>query len=322
MKKIKFANVFILLFVGSLISVMFFSVIAAAVHITTHPISTLVDFMSDYYNVEYTIETDIYTLSEAYFDKNENVSDIIKKEYKEIEGIPAYYVAIPFLIYRCDEVSVSDVRETVKFFNQSFQENYDEEQLINFIFSSDIFSERKKEKNYTIDVIYEFFNIVKNSEEGKKYYTEGNSEIGNNIANMALTRYGCRYWWGAPGGGYGDGQKLISKNAKYFDCSGLVAWAHKNAGVNIARLTASAYSREGKAVNYLNLEVGDVITFSYDGRRTVSHIGIYIGNGKMVHAEGDGSMTLGQYENQCVKVSSVEKGSIYYQYIYNCRRLY
>lgn len=150
--------------------------------------------------------------------------------------------------------------------------------------------------------------------------TQSSSELGIKIANKALSKQGCRYWWGAPGGGFGDGQSLSSPNAIYFDCSGLVAWAHKQAGVNIGRNTAAGYSRSGKSVSYSNLKVGDVITFDYGSG--VAHIGIYIGNQQMVHASGKGSSTRGQYANQCVKVSSIAPGSYYYNYIYNCRRLY
>lgn len=150
------------------------------------------------------------------------------------------------------------------------------------------------------------------------------SELGKAIANKALSKQGARYWWGAPGGGFGDGQRLDSPNAMYFDCSGLVAWAHRQAGVKIGRTTAAGYSRSGVGVSYGNLNVGDVITFNYG--RGVAHIGIYIGkvNGQrsFVHASGKGSGTRGQYANQCVKVSSIEPGSYYYKYIYNCRRLY
>lgn len=146
------------------------------------------------------------------------------------------------------------------------------------------------------------------------------SELGIKIANKALSKQGCRYWWGAPGGGFGDGQSLSNPNAIYFDCSGLVAWAHRQAGVDIGRNTASGYSRSGKSVSYSNLQIGDVITFNYGSG--VAHIGIYIGNQQMVHASGKGSSTRGQYADQCVKVSSIAPGSYYYRYIYNCRRLY
>lgn len=154
---------------------------------------------------------------------------------------------------------------------------------------------------------------------------QANPELGIAIANKALSRQGCRYWWGAPGGGYGDGQGLDNPNAQYFDCSGLVAWAHRQSGVSIGRLNAAGYSRRGVAVNYNQLQIGDVITFSYDGS-SVDHIAIYIGevNGvrSMVHASGSGSNTRGQYAGQCVKVNSIEPGSYFYKYIHNCRRLY
>ena len=42
----------------------------------------------------------------------------------------------------------------------------------------------------------------------------------------------------------------------------------------------------------------------------------------MINALGAGSGTVGQYPNQCVKISNIKKGSYFYKYIYNCRRLY
>ena len=107
------------------------------------------------------------------------------------------------------------------------------------------------------------------------------------IANYALSKQGSRYYWGAQG-------------PTYFDCSGLVYWAHNQAGVKIGRTTAAGYAGSGKSVSYSNLQIGDVITFNYG--RGVAHIGIYIGSGRMVHASGKGSETVGQDPNQCVKV--------------------
>lgn len=137
--------------------------------------------------------------------------------------------------------------------------------------------------------------------------TESNAALGVKIANYALAKQGSRYYWGASG-------------PTYFDCSGLVYWAHKQAGVRIGRTTAAGYAGSGKSVSYNNLQIGDVITFNYG--RGVAHIGIYIGNGRMVHASGKGSETVGQDPNQCVKVTSIAPGSYFYNYIYNCRRLY
>lgn len=125
------------------------------------------------------------------------------------------------------------------------------------------------------------------------------------IANAALAKQGCRYYWGAQG-------------PTYFDCSGLVYWSLKQAGVSGGRKTAAGYSSSGKSVSRANLQVGDVITFNYGSG--VAHIGIYIGNNNMVHASGKGSGTVGQYPDQCVKVSSLS--GYYGKYIHNYRRLY
>lgn len=137
--------------------------------------------------------------------------------------------------------------------------------------------------------------------------TDSSATLGVKIANYALSKQDSRYYWGAQG-------------PTYFDCSGLVYWAHNQAGVKIGRTTAAGYAGSGKSVSYSNLQIGDVITFNYG--RGIAHIGIYIGSGRMVHASGKGSETVGQDPNQCVKVTSIAPGSYFYNYIYNCRRLY
>lgn len=150
-------------------------------------------------------------------------------------------------------------------------------------------------------------NSSTNTNQNNSSTTESNAALGVKIANYALAKQGSRYYWGASG-------------PTYFDCSGLVYWAHKQAGVRIGRTTAAGYAGSGKSVSYNNLQIGDVITFNYG--RGVAHIGIYIGNGRMVHASGKGSETVGQDPNQCVKVTSIAPGSYFYNYMYNCRRLY
>lgn len=136
-------------------------------------------------------------------------------------------------------------------------------------------------------------------------YVPGDSAVGNAIAQKALTRLGCRYWWGANG-------------PNYFDCSGLVYWAYNQAGVSLGRTTAAGYAGSGKAISRLELQPGDVITFSYGSG--VAHIGIYIGGGSFVHASGEGSGTVGQYPDQCVKTAPLS--GYWERYVYNYRRLY
>ena len=136
-------------------------------------------------------------------------------------------------------------------------------------------------------------------------YVPGDSAVGNAIAQKALTRLGCRYWWGANG-------------PNYFDCSGLVYWAYNQAGVSLGRTTAAGYAGSGKAISRSELQPGDVITFSYSSG--VAHIGIYIGGGSFVHASGEGSGTVGQYPDQCVKTAPLS--GYWERYVYNYRRLY
>lgn len=92
------------------------------------------------------------------------------------------------------------------------------------------------------------------------------SSIGQRIADIAKSKVGAPYSWGASG-----------PNA--FDCSGLTSWAHRQVGKSIPR-TSSAQASAGKKVSMNALQPGDVISY-YGG---ASHVAIYIGNGKIVHA--------------------------------------
>lgn len=155
------------------------------------------------------------------------------------------------------------------------------------------------------DALTELMSKAPSGGGGGGSYVAGSSEAGNAIAQKALTRLGKRYWWGANG-------------PNYFDCSGLVYWAHNQAGVKLGRTTAAGYSRAGKSISRSQLQAGDVITFSYGSG--VAHIGIYIGGGSFVHAAGQGSGTVGQYPNQCVKTANL--AGYWERYVYNYRRLY
>lgn len=131
------------------------------------------------------------------------------------------------------------------------------------------------------------------------------SETGKEIAKIALSKLGARYWWTKTG-------------PNYFDCSGFVYWVHNKAGIDIARLSAAGYANLGTAVSEASLSAGDIITFSYGSG--VAHVGIYLGNGKFIHASGRGSATVGQDPQQCVKVSDLS--GRWKSYVYNYRRLY
>ncbi|MEV5463056.1 NlpC/P60 family protein, partial [Streptomyces cellulosae] len=84
--------------------------------------------------------------------------------------------------------------------------------------------------------------------------------------SYAYQKLGSPYVWGATG-----------PNA--FDCSGLVQAAYRSAGVSLPRTTYSQISA-GRRVSRSELLPGDLVFF-YAG---ISHVGIYVGDGRMIHA--------------------------------------
>jgi cell wall-associated NlpC family hydrolase len=87
----------------------------------------------------------------------------------------------------------------------------------------------------------------------------------------ALKQIGDRYVFGSAG--------LLT-----WDCSGLTMRAYQAAGVSLPHSSA-AQSRLGKQVSVKALKPGDLLFYG----RPVSHVGMYIGGGKMVHAPRSGS---------------------------------
>ncbi|MEY3848810.1 MAG: hypothetical protein RL602_636 [Actinomycetota bacterium] len=87
----------------------------------------------------------------------------------------------------------------------------------------------------------------------------------------ALKQIGDRYVFGAAG--------MVT-----WDCSGLTMRAYQAAGVSLPHSSA-AQSRLGKQVSLRSLKPGDLLFYG----RPVSHVGIYLGGGKMVHAPRTGS---------------------------------
>ncbi len=72
-----------------------------------------------------------------------------------------------------------------------------------------------------------------------------------------------------------------------FDCSGLVQYAHRQAGLNVPRTTGQQY-RAVIPVPRAALQPGDLVFFRIRGPRYISHVGIYLGNGEFIHAPSTG----------------------------------
>lgn len=74
---------------------------------------------------------------------------------------------------------------------------------------------------------------------------------------------------------------------KGFDCAGLVRRAYSSIGVELPRTAASQY-RYGCIVEREELRPGDLVFFKNTYKRGISHVGIYIGDGRFVHAASTG----------------------------------
>lgn len=88
---------------------------------------------------------------------------------------------------------------------------------------------------------------------------------------FALKQIGDKYVFGADG-------------MTYWDCSGLTMRAFQAAGVSLPHSSRAQFNY-GKSVKRSNLAPGDLVFFG----RPISHVGIYLGGGKMVHAPRSGS---------------------------------
>jgi cell wall-associated NlpC family hydrolase len=73
-----------------------------------------------------------------------------------------------------------------------------------------------------------------------------------------------------------------------FDCSGLTHYAFKSANIYIPR-TAAAQYKHTKRISLSKMQAGDLIFFhTRRTRARVNHVGIYLGNGKFIHAPRKG----------------------------------
>lgn len=99
-----------------------------------------------------------------------------------------------------------------------------------------------------------------------------NTSLAQAVVNLAYSKIGSPYVWGAEG-------------PNSFDCSGLTSYVYKNAaGISIPR-SSSAQAGYGKTVSKSDLQPGDLVFF---GSGSVSHVGIYIGGGNMIHSPKPG----------------------------------
>lgn len=101
---------------------------------------------------------------------------------------------------------------------------------------------------------------------------------GQAVAELAMTKIGC---------GYSQDKRY---QEGYYDCSSLVQRLYKEAGITLpgTAATQGKYCYDNAMIiNRKQLKPGDLIFYSYEENgefRNISHVAIYVGDGKMVHA--------------------------------------
>ena len=96
------------------------------------------------------------------------------------------------------------------------------------------------------------------------------------IAREARTLLGTPYRYGG------------SEPATGFDCSGLVSYVHSREGIVVPRTAATQFAA-ARRVEPGELRAGDLVFFRLvPGSRDVTHVGIYVGDGRFVHAPQSG----------------------------------
>ncbi|HDR7356548.1 TPA: C40 family peptidase, partial [Bacillus wiedmannii] len=136
-------------------------------------------------------------------------------------------------------------------------------------------------KTYYFDISYGYMVTGQVTIDGKTYVFANNGELQNEVASKAdkiiteaKKHIGKPYVWGASG-------------PNSFDCSGFISYVFNHAGYPVSRTTAQGlYDKSSKVTNP---QPGDLVFFhsTYSPGPYITHVGIYIGDNKMVDAGGD-----------------------------------
>ena len=135
---------------------------------------------------------------------------------------------------------------------------------------------RKRAENLKANEIIGAYYIVAPDEyAAAKYGHRNSSAIRDNIVKTARHYIGVPYRWGGESPETG------------FDCSGFTMVVYRLNGFNLPRSSKQQW-KVGSPIKRSQLIRGDLVFFATSGGKRVSHVGIFLGGGKFLHAPGRG----------------------------------
>ncbi len=132
-------------------------------------------------------------------------------------------------------------------------------------------AEEKAQNLIYRNIIPEFFIIDPSISSPSAIPLSRREALRNNLVETAINYHGLPYCWGGTSPDIG------------FDCSGLAVAVYRLNGLALPRTCHEQYA-SGIPVSNNNIQSGDLVFFAKSGKKNISHVGIYVGNGKFIHA--------------------------------------
>lgn len=121
----------------------------------------------------------------------------------------------------------------------------------------------------------QYISLNNDQQDSSNEATDENIDKADKVVALAEKQIGKPYVWGAEG-------------PDSFDCSGLVYYVYKEAvGINLPRVSRDQYN-VGTYISKENLKPGDLVFSSTNDAGTITHVGIYVGDNKMIHSPNSG----------------------------------